>query len=293
MEEKNLGLIERLDKGQQDAGEFVAEIEEQIHRLEALFTSDMGDMEQRLVDHITEIPVQIPGDMQEINIDTQALTQGFEDHSRQVSETFEKISEKLDSIVVKQQNLNDHQDEMVGLQNDIIDRQRELIEQQRGLLDRDDEEESFNFEEVFSDQKSFLSNSMLSQEKKLEESLGNLDRQLADSVSELRTQVAESADGIGGIKNSLSLVSEQVSDSYNNLNHQIDGIRDEIFEKIHAEDVKVYRNLQDFMQQQDHHEEDEKSITEKYKSLRNREYIIIALVVINIILGALFLWVIS
>ncbi len=212
--DENHKLQDALEKSRQETGDYAVDIDEQVNRLSELLGKDMGDMEQRISDRIAELPLQMPGEMQEITFDTDALTQSIERQSQQMEKLFSSISEKLEAI---------------------IDTQKSASEQ--------------SFDAVFSDQKSFLSNSMLTQEKKL-------------------------------------------SDSLNGMSRQLDGMKDELSEKIHSEDVKVYRNLQDFIQEQDHSEEEEKKLLKRYKSLRNREYINMVLTVVDIILGVMFLLVI-
>ena len=214
LDNENQKLQDALEKSRQETGDYAVDIDEQVNRLSELLGKDMGDMEQRISDRIAELPSQMPGEMQEITFDTDALNQSIERQSQQMEKLFSTISGKLEAI---------------------IDTQKAASNQ--------------SFDEVFSDQKSFLSNSMLTQEKKLSESL-------------------------------------------NGMSRQIDGMKDELSEKIHSEDVKVYRNLQDFIQEQDHSDEDEKKLLKRYKSLRNREYINMVLTIVDIILGVMFLLVI-
>ena len=214
MDDKNRQLQSELDRSRQETGGYAADIEEQVNRLSEILGKDMDGLEQRISDRISELPAQMPGEMQEITIDTDALNESLDNQAKRMEDIFTSISEKLEVI---------------------IDRQREAAGQ--------------SFDEVFSDQKSFLSNSMLTQEKKLAE-------------------------------------------SFNSVSRQLDGMKDEISEKIHSEDVKVYRNLQDFIQEQDHSEEDQKKLTKMYKGLKAREIFILILTVVDIVLGVFFLAVI-
>lgn len=214
LDKENQKLQDALEKSRQETGDYAVDIDEQVNRLSELLGKDMGDMEQRISDRIAELPSQMPGEMQEITFDTDALNQSIERQSQQMEKLFSSISDKLEAIINTQKSASNQ-----------------------------------SFDEVFSDQKSFLSNSMLTQEKKLSESLNGMSRQL-------------------------------------------DGMKDEISEKIHSEDVKVYRNLQDFIQEQDNSEDEEKKLLKRYKSLRNREYINMVLTVVDIILGIMFLLVI-
>ena len=88
------------------------------------------------------------------------------------------------------------------------------------------------------------------------------------------------------LSNSMMSQEKKINESLDGMNRQLEGMKTEISDKIHSEDVKVYRNLQDFIKEQDHHEDDEKQLVKRYKSLRNREHFIMILLVINIALCA-------
>lgn len=212
--ERNRILEEELVRSRQETGDAAADIEEQVNRLSEILGKDIEGMEQRLAEHITEIPANLPGEMQEVSIDTEFISRGFDEQSKRMEDVFSSISEKLEEIIDLQKN--------AGTQS---------------------------FDEVFADQKSFLSNAMLSNEKKISESL-------------------------------------------NGVSRQVEGMKDELSEKIHSEDVKVYRNIQDFITEQDHFEEAEKDVKVKYKWSKWRDVAIIILTVVDIILGFIFLGVI-
>lgn len=212
--ERNRILEEELMRSRQETGDAAADIEEQVNRLSEMLGRDIEGMEQRIADHISEIPVNLPGEMQEITIDTESINRSFDEQSKRMEDVFSSISEKLEEIIDLQKN--------AGKQS---------------------------FDEVFSDQKSFLSNAMLTHEKK-------------------------------------------ISDSLNGVGRQVEGMKDELSEKIHSEDVKVYRNIQDFIQEQDHFDEAKKDVNTKYKKSTVRDVLIIGLTIIDIILGVIFLGVI-
>ena len=215
LDEKNQKLEEELTRSRQETGDYAADIEDQVDRLSEILDKDFDDLGQRISEQLSKLPEQLPGEMQEITFDTEALTKSIDGQAKKMEDIFATISDKLEQIIEKQS-----------------------------------ETAAQSFDEVFSDQKSFLSNSMLTQEKKLSESL-------------------------------------------NGVSRQMDGMKDELSEKIHSEDVKIYRNLQDFIQSQDHSEEDDKKTEKRFKKLRFWGILTAVLTVVDIILAIAFLMIIS
>ncbi len=212
--DKNQQLEDELLRSRQETGDYAADIEDQVNRLSEILDKDFDDLGQRISDQLARLPEQLPGEMQEITFDTEALTSSIDGQAKRMEDIFTAISDKLEQIIEKQS-----------------------------------ESATQSFDEVFSDQKSFLSNSMLTQEKKLSESL-------------------------------------------NGVSRQMDGMKDELSEKIHSEDVKIYRNLQDFIQSQDHSEEDEKKTVKRFNKLRGWWIITLVLTIIDVGLGVAFLMII-
>lgn len=219
---ENQKLRDKLADDQRKTGDYAVDIEEQVNRLSVLLGDGMNGMDQKisgLSEKLEDLENRLPVEMQEVSLDDGILSGHFHEQTKRMEDIFGSISEKLTEIISRQEG----------------------------------PQEQPSFDEAFSDQKSFLSNSMLTQEKKLKESFDGMTRQI---------------DG---------------------MSRRLDGVKDELSEKIHSEDVKVYRNLQDYIQEQDHSEDDEKLMAKRYKALRNREYFNMVLTVVDIIIGIVFL----
>lgn len=254
LEEQNQLLQDELEASRKQSGDFAEDLAFQVNKLSEILGADLEEMEERITEQIESIPVAGTDQMQEITFDTDSITDSFSDsfdiHSKKLDQTFASISDKLEDIIENQKSLIESGREETSdpRLDTIIEGQNKLLENQgKGGVAESTRDE---LNEIFSDQQNFISTSMLTQEKKINDSLRGMES------------------GLEGMKNELS-------------------------DKIHSEDVKVYRNLQDFIKEQDHHEEDSKILEARYKSLRNREYINMVLTIINIILGAFFLYIIS
>mgnify|MGYP003440828869 CR=1 FL=1 len=69
----------------------------------------------------------------------------------------------------------------------------------------------------------------------------------------------------------------------------LEDMKEELSEKIHSENVKVYRNIQDTMKEMDHSEQLDISIDEKYRSLKHRTAFLLIVLIINLIVSAVIL----
>ena len=69
----------------------------------------------------------------------------------------------------------------------------------------------------------------------------------------------------------------------------LEDMKEELSEKIHSENVKVFRNIQDTMKEMDHSEQLDISIDEKYRSLKHRSAFLLIVLIINLIVSAVIL----
>ena len=140
----------------------------------------------------------------------------------------------------------------------------------------------------FATQQEKLDASFAEQQRKLEESLevlSNLSGMEFDTTK-LEKLMEEQKQSIS---ESLSGQERNITSGVEEIRRGVDEVKNTLSDKIHTENVKVYRNLQDYMQEQDHHEEDAENLTRKYKLVRNFGIINILLTLINIAICAFFL----
>lgn len=66
-------------------------------------------------------------------------------------------------------------------------------------------------------------------------------------------------------------------------------VKGELFEKVHAENVKVYRNVQDLMKEMDRSQDQEAEAETKFRSVRRGLNAVTVLTVVNLAAAAVTL----
>ncbi len=110
--------------------------------------------------------------------------------------------------------------------------------------------------------------------------LSDLNQNISDKISEenqagadkLETLLNTVNTSVGEIKETLANSSEGIS---------LEDVKQELSEKIHSENVKVFRNIQDTMKEMDHSEEMEISFEEKYQAMKSRFIGILVVLIVN------------
>lgn len=110
--------------------------------------------------------------------------------------------------------------------------------------------------------------------------LSDLNQNISDKISEenqagadkLETLLNTVNTSVGEIKETLANSSEGIS---------LEDVKQELSEKIHSENVKVFRNIQDTMKEMDHSEEQEISFEEKYQAMKSRFIGILVVLIVN------------
>lgn len=75
-----------------------------------------------------------------------------------------------------------------------------------------------------------------------------------------------------------------IEKNFSELNENLKSIKAELSEKVHSENVKVYRNLQDLIRETDHSDEHEKLTEKRYKCLKRIALTALIISIINIAL---------
>lgn len=86
-------------------------------------------------------------------------------------------------------------------------------------------------------------------EKKHQEADGlvtTVENQVDRVLEELRTEIASLQDKIAD-----SSQSEAMQETLNSVSESVEGIKTDLYEKVHNENVKVYRNIQDLLKERD------------------------------------------
>lgn len=119
---------------------------------------------------------------------------------------------------------------------------------------------------------------------------------LNENISEKIT--AGNQDSAEKIESLLNTVNTSVNDIKATLGKEADekeegitleDVKQELSEKIHSENVKVFRNIQDTMKELDHSEEMDISFEEKYQSLKGRFILVLSLLGADLIVSVVLL----
>ncbi|MBQ7676886.1 MAG: hypothetical protein IJT32_01510, partial [Lachnospiraceae bacterium] len=152
--------------------------------------------------------------------------------------------------------------------------------------------------------------SLAGQQEKLDESFAKQQERLDASFAEQQKRMEESLSVLSGLTNmefdtekmeailseqhkaltaSLGGQEDKLSAGFGDVRRDINDLQNNLSEKVHAESVKVYRNMQDYLKEQDHHDADEALLAKKYKTLKIFGIFNVLLTIINIAICAFFL----
>ena len=85
-----------------------------------------------------------------------------------------------------------------------------------------------------------------------------------------------------------------MQETLNSMNESLEVIKADLSEKVHTENVKVYRNIQDLMKELDHSEEDLADRSDKFATLKSGNTVSLIFTIINLLLtgclGAILLF---
>ena len=95
--------------------------------------------------------------------------------------------------------------------------------------------------------------------------------QIGESVASIHTDVTGISSDFGEVREDLSKV-----------NTGMESMQKDLFDKIHNENVKVYRNLQDLLQEMDHSQAQEQESEYKFRKMRRGLSVVTVFSVINL-----------
>ncbi len=104
------------------------------------------------------------------------------------------------------------------------------------------------------------------------DTMQNLETKLTEQVSSNDAKVAEQQQA----------VQEAVQTSLDSMNEGLGDIKSELSEKVHTENVKAYRNIQDLLQEMDKREEDNAVLNKKLKGLKGTTIFLTILSLVNL-----------
>lgn len=111
--------------------------------------------------------------------------------------------------------------------------------------------------------------------------MGTLNSDLSGQISrENRAESEKLASVIDKVNSSVLEIKEYLEHSQDETT--LDDVKEELSGKIHSENVKVYRNIQDTLKEMDHSEQMDISMDEKYRSLKHRSIGLLIVLIINL-----------
>ncbi len=113
---------------------------------------------------------------------------------------------------------------------------------------------------------------------KVDAKLNELNETFAERLAE---NAVNSTDQSEEVRSLIEEQNQKLTETVEGLNGQFDKIRNDIFEKIHSEDVKCYRNIQTLVDESDKKIEEMIEKFEKVSSLKTMSTIIMIITVLN------------
>ncbi len=108
--------------------------------------------------------------------------------------------------------------------------------------------------------------------------IGEVREAMKNIEGKLQTQVENNENS--SVKQTMA-----VQDTLNSMNEGLTGLKSEISDKVHSENVKVYRNIQDLLTEKDRTDEATEVINEGFKGVKAQNTFLVLMSILN--LGAL------
>lgn len=109
----------------------------------------------------------------------------------------------------------------------------------------------------------------------LRSNMDELEKRIEDQVANNQENAAEQT--------------QAMRDTLQDMSSGLDAIKSELSEKVHSENVKQYRNIQDLLKELDNSEEEQKHTATRFAMLRKKVTGITVIAVINMIVSAITL----
>lgn len=107
----------------------------------------------------------------------------------------------------------------------------------------------------------------------------DLMRNVEISMKTMQDKIQNQVDATEDISNKQT---KAVQDTLQNMNDGLSDIKNELSEKVHSENVKVYRNIQDLVSEKDNTEELKDSIESNARGIKGQNVFIIIMTFINL-----------
>lgn len=117
-------------------------------------------------------------------------------------------------------------------------------------------------------------------------------REAKETFDQAKSNMDAIHSGVETIGEQIARAREEISSvltEVSQIRTDMETVKGELFEKVHSENVKVYRNVQDLMKEMDHSQEAEAEAEAKFKSVRMGLNAVTVLTVVNLAAAAVTL----
>ncbi len=175
------------------------------------------------------------------------------------------------------------------------DRLTATLGDQQEKLDASFFKQQKQLEESLAAQQEKIDASLLAQQEKFDASFAKQQQKMDESIAslsnlndlEIGTEKIEAL--MGEQKKALTATLDNQSAKLDGILSNLEESHNALSEKVHQENVRSYRNLQDYFTEQDHHNEDLLFFTKRFKTVRNFGILNILLTIVNIGICIFFL----
>lgn len=142
---------------------------------------------------------------------------------------------------------------------------------------KDLEQQNSNLQKVLNRKQEEADGLVADVETQVDRMMRTIQGNMAELQNRIENHVFQNQDG-------AVAQAEAMKEVLGNLNTDLEGIRDGMAEKIHTENVKVYRNIRDLLQEMDHREEDAEAQQKQMQPFKSRLNLVTGISVLNLLL---------
>ncbi|MCR5451477.1 MAG: hypothetical protein K6F00_02485 [Lachnospiraceae bacterium] len=294
-------LQEELADKQRQADGLVASVEIQVDRMLRSMKSDFNELGRRLETKMDNIPggVYTSIDPTGDRVTVKAADVNYDSIGRIVED---KVSRGCDAIIKVVEDAS-FRNGVGGVRDNT---ESAYVPSNTSSQAADLSPELFDKMDKLSNEITSLREEIQKKSEELENTsdlLESANDEIADQKNEIedqQTEIIEQQNEIEELKNTLT---ELINSNFKELkgllpseDEEVDEnadtlttVKEELSEKIHSENVKVFRNIQDTLKELDLKEEVDLSLEVRYRSLRNRIFWTTSLLIVNVGLSIVLL----
>ncbi len=174
------------------------------------------------------------------------------------------------------QQIDDFRDKAKQLQTLTAAKERKVKELE--AMVRAKEEKNAQLQQELTKKQEEADGIAMDVETQVDRMLASLKVSMDDLENRIEAQVANNQE-------SAAEQTKAVKDTLQEMTESLDGIKAEVSDRVHSENVKEYRNIQELLKELDHSEEQAEQAQKRYDKLKGKLTGVTVLSVINMIVG--------